>query len=57
MQSNVVEDEKLKGQFINFAAAANLIDQVNGMISSLAPVVETLTSAYAVQEEAEKKLE
>lgn len=57
MKSNVVEAEKLNKKFINFAAVATSVDQIKGMIGSLASAVKTLTSAYAVQEEAERKLE
>lgn len=56
MSATVTEAEKINKKFINFAAFSNSLNSIADMVSSLKSVMGDLSSAYAVQEEAETKL-
>ena len=53
INASVVEAEKLKSSMINFTALATGIDSVEKTLSSVQGVLKDLSSAYAIQTEAE----
>lgn len=57
MESTVNEADQLKKSIVNLASVSAAIDSASRMISGLQSVCKNLTDAYAVQVEAETKLQ
>lgn len=57
MSATAVEAGKLKTNFINFAAIATSFKAIGDAVNGIKGVMADLTGAYAVQEEAETKLQ
>ena len=57
MSATAVEAGKLKTNFINFAAIATSFKVIGDAVNGIKGVMADLTGAYAVQEEAETKLQ
>ncbi|WP_287212771.1 hypothetical protein [Muribaculum sp.] len=57
MGAAVVETEKLKKPFVNFASLATGLDSFNSTLNNLQSTVKSLTDAYQIQKVAETQLE